>query len=123
MRAKSRDLSLLTRSICAFPYKTKASPPYLFENGFVMAFACPLCAQFVCSLPTRYKRHLALIVVVDKENCTHIAMQALLANERSEDFEFLSRVFRELIGEGQPQVSQVSMCSIQRRIRGPQENL
>eukprot|EP00904_Undaria_pinnatifida_P002644 jgi/Undpi1/12380/HiC_scaffold_5.g02052.m1 len=51
-----------------------------------------------------YKHHLALIVVVDKENYTHIAMQALLANERSEDFEFLFRVFRELIGEAPPQV-------------------
>ena len=88
-----------------------------------MTFACPLCAQFVGSPPTRYKHHLALIVVVDKENCTHIAMQALLANERPEDFEFLFRVVRELIGGGQPHVSRVSMCSIHRGIRGPQENL
>eukprot|EP00904_Undaria_pinnatifida_P008627 jgi/Undpi1/4895/HiC_scaffold_19.g08247.m1 len=64
----------------------------------------PLIIQDNTFNTNKYKRHLALIVVVDKENCTHIAMQALLANERSEDFEFLSRVFRELIGEGQPQV-------------------
>ena len=63
-----------------------------------MTFACSLCAQFVGSPPTRYKHHPALIVVVDKESCTHIAMQALLANDGSEDFEFLFRVFRELTG-------------------------
>ena len=88
-----------------------------------MTFARPLCAQFVGSPPIRYKHHLALIVVVDKENYTHIAMQTLLANERSEDFEFLFRVFRELIGGAQPQVSKVSMCSIHGGTRGPQKML
>eukprot|EP00904_Undaria_pinnatifida_P007816 jgi/Undpi1/4164/HiC_scaffold_16.g07531.m1 len=50
------------------------------------------------------KHYLALIVVVDKENYTRIAMQALLANERSEDFELILRVFRELNEGAQPQV-------------------
>ncbi|CAB1104719.1 unnamed protein product [Ectocarpus sp. CCAP 1310/34] len=51
-----------------------------------------------------YKYHLALIVVVDKENYTQIAMQALLANERTEDYKFLFRVFRELCQGMQPEV-------------------
>ncbi|CAB1105884.1 unnamed protein product [Ectocarpus sp. CCAP 1310/34] len=51
-----------------------------------------------------YKYHLALIVVVDNENYTQIAMQALLANERTEDFKFLFRVFRELCEGVQPEV-------------------
>lgn len=72
---------------------------------------------FVILQPASYKHHLALIVVVDKENITHIAMQALLANERTEDFQFLFRSFRQLIGGAQPQVSQVSMCSGQLTLR------
>eukprot|EP00904_Undaria_pinnatifida_P013470 jgi/Undpi1/9253/HiC_scaffold_26.g11711.m1 len=68
----------------------------------------PLIIQDNTFNTNKYKHHLALIVVVDKGNYTHIAMQALLANERSEDFEFLFRVFRELIGGVQPQVSQVA---------------
>eukprot|EP00904_Undaria_pinnatifida_P012885 jgi/Undpi1/8727/HiC_scaffold_25.g11191.m1 len=63
----------------------------------------PLIIQDNTFNTNKYKHHLALIVVVDKENYTHIAMQTLLANERSEDFEFLFRVFRELIGGAQPQ--------------------
>ncbi|CAB1096127.1 unnamed protein product [Ectocarpus sp. CCAP 1310/34] len=51
-----------------------------------------------------YKFFLALIVVVDKENHTQIAMQALLANERSESFEFIFESFKELCGGGSPGV-------------------
>ena len=88
-----------------------------------MIFACPLRPQFIGYSPIRYKHHLALIVVVDKENYTHIAMHLRLANEWSEDCDSLFRVFRELIERAQPQVSQVSMCSIHRGTRGPQKIL
>ncbi|CAB1113554.1 unnamed protein product [Ectocarpus sp. CCAP 1310/34] len=56
-----------------------------------------------------YKYHLALIVVVDKENYTQIAMQALLANERTEDFKFLFRVFRELCEGVQPEAAMTAI--------------
>ncbi|CAB1115131.1 unnamed protein product [Ectocarpus sp. CCAP 1310/34] len=52
-----------------------------------------------------YKFFLALIVVVDMENYTQIAMQALLSNERSEDFIFLMETFKELCGGLMPQVA------------------
>eukprot|EP00904_Undaria_pinnatifida_P012327 jgi/Undpi1/8224/HiC_scaffold_25.g10694.m1 len=58
----------------------------------------PLIVQDNTFNTKKYKHHPALIVVVDKESYTHIAMQALLANDGSEDFEFLFRVFRELTG-------------------------
>lgn len=116
-------MSAFDRFDSAFTYETKASLSYRFENGFVKTCACPLCAQFLGYAPTRYKYHLALIVVVDKENYTHIVFQALLASERTEDFEFLFRAFREMIGGAQPQVSEVSMCSVHRETRGPQDIL
>ncbi len=38
------------------------------------------------------------------ENYTQIAMQALLSNERNEDFIFLMETFKELCGGLMPQV-------------------
>ncbi|CAM9915684.1 unnamed protein product, partial [Hapterophycus canaliculatus] len=52
----------------------------------------------------RYKFSLALIVVVDCDNHSQIAMQALLSNERSESFEFVFESFKELCEGGTPQV-------------------
>ncbi|CBJ27979.1 putative far-red impaired response protein [Ectocarpus siliculosus] len=51
-----------------------------------------------------YKFHLALIVVVDKENHSQIAMQALLSDERSESFEFVFESFKQLCEGGTPEV-------------------
>lgn len=61
---------------------------------------------------TRYKYHLALIVVVDKENHTQIAMQALLSHERTESFIFLFEMFRELCAKAHPQVNEPSFCRL-----------
>lgn len=52
---------------------------------------------------------------MDKENFTQIAMQALLSNERTDDFVFLFRAFRELCEGAQPQVSRPCMCRVQVR--------
>lgn len=70
-----------------------------------------LCSMF---LPHPYQIQVPLgtNVVVDKENYTQIAMQALLANERTEDFKFLFRVFRELCEGVQPEVSPPPICSV-----------
>lgn len=76
-------------------------------NVLVVIFVSVVCSIY-SSPSTRYKHHLALIVVVDKENHTQIAMQALLSHERTEDFVFLFKVFKELIGGVQPQVNQLS---------------
>ena len=62
--------------------------------------------------PTRYKYHLALIVVVDKENHTQLAMQALLLREQTEYFVFLFEAFKELCAGAHPQVNRPSMCSV-----------
>lgn len=49
---------------------------------------------------------------MDKENHTQIAMQAMLSNERTDDFVFLFRAFKELCG-AQPEVSRSPFCSEQ----------
>lgn len=54
--------------------------------------------------PTRYNHKLAFMVVVDKENHTQIAMQALLDTERHESFVFLMESFKELIRGSSPKV-------------------
>ncbi|CAB1114426.1 unnamed protein product [Ectocarpus sp. CCAP 1310/34] len=54
--------------------------------------------------PTRYKFHIALIVVVDKENHSQIAMQALLSDKRSEFFESAFESFKQLCKGGTPGV-------------------
>ncbi|CAM9403456.1 unnamed protein product, partial [Ascophyllum nodosum] len=51
-----------------------------------------------------YKYHLALIVVVDKENHTQLAIQALLLREQTEYFVFLFEAFKELCAGADPQV-------------------
>ncbi|CAB1105322.1 unnamed protein product [Ectocarpus sp. CCAP 1310/34] len=50
-----------------------------------------------------YKFHLALMVVLDKENHSQIAMQALLSDERSESFEFVFESFKQLCEGGTPE--------------------
>eukprot|EP00903_Cladosiphon_okamuranus_P012990 g12120.t2 len=52
----------------------------------------------------KYNHKLAFIVVVDKENHTQIAMQALLNTERHESFVFLMVSFKLLIHGRSPQV-------------------
>lgn len=52
----------------------------------------------------RYKYHLALIVVVDKENHTQLAMQAVIQRERTEDFKLLFESFKEMCNGHSPQV-------------------
>lgn len=66
----------------------------------------------VSNPPTRHKYHLALIMVVDKENHTQIAMQALLSHERTENFLFLFEMFTRLCFGAHPQVNQPYMCSV-----------
>ncbi|CAB1112890.1 unnamed protein product [Ectocarpus sp. CCAP 1310/34] len=61
-----------------------------------------LC-RCLTSAPTRYHK-LAFIVVVDKENLTQIAMQALLETERHESFVFSMESFKKLIRGSSPQV-------------------
>ncbi|CAB1105544.1 unnamed protein product [Ectocarpus sp. CCAP 1310/34] len=53
---------------------------------------------------SKYNHKLAFIVVVDKENHTQIAMQALLDTERHESFVFLMESFKELIRGSSPKV-------------------
>ena len=62
--------------------------------------------------PTRYTYHLALIVVVDKETHSQLAMQTLLLREQTEYFVFLFEAFKELCAGGHPQVNRTSMCSV-----------
>ena len=61
---------------------------------------------------TIYKYHLALIVVLDKENHTQLAMQVLLLREQTEYFVLLFETFKELCAGGLPQVNRPSMCSV-----------
>lgn len=59
-------------------------------------------------LRIRYNYHLGLIVVVDKENHTQLAMQCLTQRERTEDFIFMFESLLELTEGVEPEVKQRS---------------
>lgn len=65
---------------------------------------CLFCANVSRNLGFRYSYHLGLIVVVDKENHTRLAMQCLIQRERSEDFVFMYESWKELCEDSEPQV-------------------
>lgn len=79
------------------------TPPAPSPPPRAMPDVCTLC-RCVTSAPARYNHKLAFIVVVDKENHTQIAMQALLETERHESFVFLMESFKMLIRGSSPQV-------------------
>lgn len=88
------------------PIPSEIKAPPVTNHVFVRV---PCHARLTLNLshdpPTRYKYHLALIVVVDKENHTQLAMQALLSHERVDDFVFLFESFKELCQGAHPQVN------------------
>ena len=63
------------------------------------------CPTFLSDLFIRYNFQLALVVVVvDRENNTQFAMQALVPRERTEGFVFIFETFRNICGESHPKV-------------------
>ena len=82
-----------------------ASPMTTFESG-QRQLPCSNCARIsALTFQNRYKYQLALIVVVDRENHTQLAMQVLVLRERTEDVVFIFETFKELCGGGHPQVT------------------
>ena len=57
---------------------------------------CPMLSRRPRLPPSRYRFQLALILVVDSENHTQLAMQVLVSHERADDFLFIFEHFKEL---------------------------